>query len=315
MKPWLKNRNDKSVCNNIFSELLLTDKEEFRRYLRMNTTSYEVSNITKFPAVYMTFMLLVCFKQILCGILFNDSFIIFQELLEKVRPYITKKTTHLREPITAEEKLAVTLRYLATGESFNSLMYQYRIHRSTISQFIPDVCKAIYKVLAPDYMKIPSDKEEWQKIINQTNSRWQFPNCYAAADGKHVGIICPPHSGSEFYNYKGFYSIVLLAIVDYDYKFLVAEVGCQGRISDGGVYRNSSFYSALKENKLNLPDPQPLPQSSDPYWEFHQDNDEIPIVFVGDDAFPLSEHCMKPYGLKNASDMERVFDYRLPRFR
>ena len=87
-----------------------------------------------------------------------------------MRPFITKKTTHLREPITAEEKLAVNLRYLATWGSFNSLMYQYRIHRSTISQFIPDVCKAIYKVLAPDYMKIPSDKEEWQKIIDQTNS-------------------------------------------------------------------------------------------------------------------------------------------------
>ena len=159
-----------------------------------------------------------------------------------MRPYITKKTTHLREPITTEEKLAVTLRYLATGESFNSLMYQYRIHRSTISQFIPEVCKAIYKVLAPDYMKIPSDKEEWQKIIDQTNLRWKFPNCYAVADGKHVGITCPPHSGSEFYNYKGFYSMVLLAFADYDYKLLVAEVGCQGRISDGGVYRNSSFY-------------------------------------------------------------------------
>ena len=136
-----------------------------------------------------------------------------------MRPYITKKTTHLREPITAEEKLAVTLRYLATGESFNSLIVTDRIfnsHRPTISQFIPDVCKAIDKVLAPDYMKIPSDKEEWQKIIDQNNSRWRFPNFYAAADGKHVGIICPSHSGSEFYNYKGFYSIVLLAFVDYD---------------------------------------------------------------------------------------------------
>ena len=69
MKPWPKNRNDKSAYNNIYSELLLTDKEEFRRYLRMNTTSYEVSNTTKFPTAYMTFMLLVCFKQILCGYL------------------------------------------------------------------------------------------------------------------------------------------------------------------------------------------------------------------------------------------------------
>ena len=69
MKSWPKNRNDKSAYNNIYSELLVTDKEEFRRYLRMNTTSYEVSNITKFPAADMTFMLLVFFKQILCGYL------------------------------------------------------------------------------------------------------------------------------------------------------------------------------------------------------------------------------------------------------
>ena len=117
------------------------------------------------------------------------------------------------------------------------------------------LCKAIYHVFAPDYMKIPSDKEEWHKIIDETNSRWQFSNCYECTDGKHVGIICPPHSGSEFYNYIGFYSIVLVPFVDYDYKFLDAEVGCQGRLSNGGVYRNSYFYSTLKENKLNLPDP------------------------------------------------------------
>ena len=76
-------------------------------------------------------------------------------------------------------------------------MYQYRIHRSTISQSISDGSKAIYQVLAPDYMKIPSDVEEWQKIIDQTNSRWRLLNCYAAADGKHIGIICSPHCGSE----------------------------------------------------------------------------------------------------------------------
>ena len=72
MKSWPKNRNDKSAYNNIYSELLVTDKEEFRRYLRMNTTSYEVSNITKFPAAY-TFIS----NRFCVDILFNDSFIIF----------------------------------------------------------------------------------------------------------------------------------------------------------------------------------------------------------------------------------------------
>ena len=131
---------------------------------------------------------------------------------------IQKQNTHLRQAISAEEKLAVTLRYLATRETFSSLMYQYRIHKSTISQFVPEVCKAIYSVLAPDYMKLPSSNKEWEHIIEQTNERWHFPNCFAAADGKHVKIICPKHSGSEFYNFKGFYSIVLLAFVDYDYS-------------------------------------------------------------------------------------------------
>ena len=97
----------------------------------------------------------------------------------------------MRSPISAEEKLAITLRCLATGESLNSLKHQFRVHETTIGKFIVPVCKAIYNVLAPDYMKCPSTKEEWEYIIDQTNNRWQFPNCYAAADGKHIGIICP----------------------------------------------------------------------------------------------------------------------------
>ena len=158
-------------------------------------------------------------------------------------------------------------------------------------------------------------KEEWEYIIDQTNSRWQFPNCYAAADGKHIGIICSKNWGSQFYNYKGFFSIMLLAFVDYDYKFLIAEVGYQGRISDGGVFINSAFNLALSNNSLNLSDPKPLPATNDPFWVTAGEAKKIPIVFVVDDAFPLTKHCMKPYGRKNLSDEERVFDYLCSRFR
>ena len=135
-------------------------------------------------------------------------------------------------------------------------------------------------------MKCPSTKEEWEYIIDQTHNRWQFPNCYDAADGKHIGKICPKNSGSQFCNYKGFFSIVLLVFVDYDYKFLTAEVGCQGRISDGGVFRNSAFNLALSNNSLNLPDPKPLPATNDPFWVTAGEPKKIPMVFVADDAFP-----------------------------
>ena len=92
------------------------------------------------------------------------------------------------------------------------------------------------------FLRLPDTIEEWEIIEHETRHLWQFPNCIGAADGKHIAIIHPSNSGSEFYNYKGFFSIVLLVIVDYDYKFIFADVGCQRRISDGGVYRNSFFY-------------------------------------------------------------------------
>ena len=108
---------------------------------------------------------------------------------------------------------------------------------------------------------------------------------------------------------------MLLAFVDYDNKFLIAEVGCQGRISDWAVFGNCTFNLALSSNSLNLPDLKRLPVTNDPFWVTASEPKKIPMVFVVDDAFPLTKHCMKPYGWKNLSDEERVFDYRCLRFR
>lgn len=69
-------------------------------------------------------------------------------------PLITKKVTNFRDPISASERLTVTLRYLATGESFRSLQYVFRIPHNTISGIIPEVCDALYKVLQPNYLKV-----------------------------------------------------------------------------------------------------------------------------------------------------------------
>ena len=72
-----------------------------------------------------------------------------------------------------------------------------------------------------------------------------------------------------FYNYKGFYSVALLALVDYDYKFMYIDVGCQGHICDGGVYNNSVLKEAILNNNLDLPSPKPLfnIDPNDIFWD------------------------------------------------
>ena len=102
------------------------------------------------------------------------------------------------------------------------------------------------QVLAPEYMKCPDSEREWFNLIDKTCQCWQFPNSYAAVGGKHVGVICPPHSGSDYLNYKGFYSIVLMAFVDDDYRFVVAEVGAHGKISDSGDQKQRASHSIAK---------------------------------------------------------------------
>ena len=137
--------------------------------------------------------------------------------------------------------------------------------------------------------------------------RWNFPKCIGAMDGKHIVVKQPRNNGSYYFNYKGTFSVVLLAVVDADYKFIYVNVGCNGQISDGGVFKNSSLSSALEENLLEVPSPRQL----------ISDNNQSPLPYflVADDAFPLKTNIMKPYPFRGLSKEKRIFNYRLSRAR
>ncbi|XP_035898677.1 uncharacterized protein LOC118506075 [Anopheles stephensi] len=117
-------------------------------------------------------------------------------------------------------------------------MRKTKVSSSTIRKIIPRVCNVLIEELA-DYVKLPETEQQWLEVSHRFEERWQFPHAIGAIDGKHVRIRKPTFSGSLYYNYKNYFSIVLLAIVDADYNFMYVDIGGKGGVSDGGVFRNA----------------------------------------------------------------------------
>lgn len=167
------------------------------------------------------------------------------------------------------------------------------------------MCDAISQVLQDEFMKVPDSPEEWKKIANDFLALWNFPMCLGALDGKHISISPPPKSGSAYYNYKHFFSIVLMALVDANLNFFYVDIGTNGRVSDGGVWEKCSFNKRLHNAELGLPGLENIPGT----------NVAVPYVIVADDAFPLEQHIMKPYPGQQSAISKRIFNYRLSRAR
>lgn len=111
----------------------------------------------------------------------------------------------------------------------------------------------------------------------------------------------PPNSGSMYYNYKKQFSIVLLAVADAHYKFVMVDIGAYGQQSDGSVFAHSTFAKLMMQGRLDLPPNRPLRGEQEP----------VPLVFVGDEAFPLKRHLLRPFPGSDLGPSSRIYNFRL----
>jgi len=230
----------------------------------------------------------------------------FEHLLRLVGPLVTKAKTVMREPISAAERLTLTIHYLAYGDSQQSMSFSYRIAKSTISSIVRETCSSIWEALHSSYLRAPKTKADWKEIANQFQDLWNFPHVVGAIDGKHITIKCPLKSGSQYYNYKGFFSIVLLAIGDAHYAFTLVDIGEYGSNNDSGIFSNSEMGKLFQSEKMNLPEAESLGSGT---------NRTLPFFLVGDEAFPLKPWLQRPYPGKGIPEEKVIFNYRLSRAR
>jgi len=96
-----------------------------------------------------------------------------QELCARLGPRFEGTDTWMTKALSPKLKLAITLRHLATGDSYRSLMYGFRMAHNTISLIVRQVCRAIAEEYAPEVISTPT-MPEWLQIADQFGARWQF---------------------------------------------------------------------------------------------------------------------------------------------
>ncbi|XP_011858435.1 PREDICTED: uncharacterized protein LOC105555991, partial [Vollenhovia emeryi] len=143
----------------------------------------------------------------------------FNYILSRIEPLITKQETNFRVPILAAARLSMTLRYLASGDGLQSIALNYRTGRSTTSRIVKETCEAIWEMFHKEVLFTVSENG-WREVAHEFQERWNFPNCIGALDGKHVAVI--------------------------------------GRHSDGGIFKNSIMGQRFYNNTMNLPHPSAI---------------------------------------------------------
>ncbi|XP_077283231.1 uncharacterized protein LOC143909203 [Arctopsyche grandis] len=163
-----------------------------------------------------------------------------------MKVHITKKNTRIRDAISPEERITVTLRYLATGMNFTTLSQDFLIGRSTVAEIIKETCAALWEVLQPVEMPEPT-KDSWQTVAEQFYIKTNFPNCIGAVD-----------------------------VADSNLCFLTIDVGSCDKETDSNIFRNSNFGKKLYGGMSDLPFDRKLLDTTGPVQ---------PFVLLGDEAF------------------------------
>ena len=107
----------------------------------------------------------------------------------------------------------------------------------------------------------------------------------------------------QYHNFKNFYSIILLALVDPKYRFIWSSVGAPGNTHDSTLFQSTSLWEKITAGSI-------LPKSV-----LEIEGQAIPPLILGDGAFPMRTWIIKPYGDAILNEQKRYLNYRLSRAR
>uniref|UniRef100_A0A8C1LIX0 DDE Tnp4 domain-containing protein n=1 Tax=Cyprinus carpio TaxID=7962 RepID=A0A8C1LIX0_CYPCA len=206
----------------------------------------------------------------------------FSFLCDQLHPYINPQITNMLDPVPLEKRVAVTIYKLASNVEFHDVANLFGIGTSTACNIFWEVCEALSK-LRRVFVKRPKTVPEVQAIITGFERKTGFPMCAGALDGTLIPIIAPVSYPTDYYNRKGWYSVLLQGLVDHTYCFLDFDVGWPGKCHDAYVFECSRLCHKLEDGTFFPP------------FSRNIQGVNIPVLIVADSAYSLTSNIMKPF--------------------
>ncbi|XP_014866284.1 PREDICTED: putative nuclease HARBI1 [Poecilia mexicana] len=203
-------------------------------------------------------------------------------LCARLRHVLERTDTNFQKCVPLKKRVAIALWKLATGSEYRSIGHLFGVNLATVCECVQEFCAAIQTVLVPELIKIPS-AERFEEIAAYFENRWGLPQCVGAIDGSHIPIIAPTTYHCDFFNRKGWHSLILQGVVDGKGLFWNICVGMPGTLHDARVLRLSSLWELATHGNLFPPHTKEIGTVKVGYY------------VIGDSAYPLQDWLMKPF--------------------
>ena len=234
---------------------------------------------------------------------FRMSNATFLYICNELRSAVERSDTVMREAIPVEQRVALTLWFLSTGADYRTIGHLFGVSKSAVCLVTKQVCTAIVKILLPKYIKFPRS-DGLKEVVDGFKHKLGFPQCAGVVDGTHIPIISPEEYPADYYNRKGCHSILMQGTVNHLGLFVDVYIGWPGRVHDARVFANSTLYRKGQDGELL------------PSWTESIGGRDVPLVILGDPAYPLLSWMMKAFPDNGRlSSQQKMFNYRLSRAR
>ena len=227
----------------------------------------------------------------------------FQYVCRRLKNKLERMDTNYRICIPVRKRVAIALWRLATNSEYRTVSHLFGVGISTVLQSVRELCDAVIAVLLPQHIPVP-DGRMLEEKANFFRDRWGVPQCVGAIDGSHIPIIAPEEYPGDYFNRKGWHSIILQGVVDGKGLFWDVCVGYAGSVHDARVLKQSELWERLGDGQILGTNKATISGL------------DVGHFLIGDPAYPLQKWLMKPFAdTGRLTPEQHKFNYSVSRAR